>query len=270
MLTGWGAQTKCTEGGKQALSELISAGKADQPYQLVLTDMHMPDMDGFGLVEQIRSSPKLSPVTVILLTSGGHGGEMERCRQLEILSYLYKPVRKRELLVAILTALGKRQITSPLSGARPTDQPPQSKRAHILLAEDNRTNQTVATRTLEKMGHSVVVVRNGNEALSVLATQSFDLILMDIQMPEMDGLTATMKIREKERSTQRHLPVIAMTAHAMKGDRERCLEAGMDGYVSKPINRTELEESIAIVLNGRDDTNPPASSLAFQGRTPRP
>jgi CheY-like chemotaxis protein len=121
----------------------------------------------------------------------------------------------------------------------------------ILLAEDNQVNQTVAVRILEKMGHSVVVANNGNEALSLLAQKSFDLVLMDIQMPEMDGFTATKRIREAEVQSRSHMPIIAMTAHAMKGDRERCLEAGMDGYVSKPVARPELEEAISgIVKSG--------------------
>ena len=123
-----------------------------------------------------------------------------------------------------------------------------TKGLHVLLAEDNRTNQTVATRMLQKMGHSVVVADNGNDALLLLATNRFDVVLMDIQMPEMDGLSTTMKIRESERETRLHLPIIAMTAHAMKGDRERCIEAGMDGYVSKPISGRELEEALAAVL----------------------
>jgi two-component system sensor histidine kinase/response regulator len=259
MLKHWGAQTTCTEGGEQALSELFSAYQAERPYQLVLTDMNMPNVDGFALVEQIRRSPELLPVNVMMLTSTGHRGDVERCRGLGILSYLYKPVRKRELLAAILTALGQHQTDSP-SFVLQTNRPAEPKGLHILLAEDNRVNQTVATRMLEKMGHSLVVAENGKEALSVLATQAFDLVLMDIQMPEMDGLTATMRIREGERSTQHHLPIVAMTAHAMKGDRERCLDAGMDEYVSKPISIRQLEEAIAGALHGSRAVRPATNS----------
>jgi signal transduction histidine kinase/CheY-like chemotaxis protein len=242
ILTRWGAQTTCSEDAAHALSELKAACKTERPYQLVLTDMHMPVMDGFGLVEQIRQSPELVLVTVVMLTSAGHPGDVERCRKLGVHSYLYKPVRKQELLTAILRALGRSQISPiPVAPALPSVPP---KGLHILLAEDNRTNQTVAKRMLEKMGHSLVIANNGKEALLQLATGHFDLVLMDIQMPEMDGLTTTMKIREGERATGTHLPIIAMTAHAMAGDREHYLAAGMDGYVSKPISRRELEEAI--------------------------
>jgi two-component system, sensor histidine kinase and response regulator len=266
ILKRWGAQTTCAAGGKQALSELVAATNDQHPYQLVLTDINMPEMDGFALAEQIRCNPELSPVTVMMLTSGGYRGDGERCRSLGILFYLYKPVRKRELLTAILTALG--QPGTPSSAvamsARETQPSGQGQALHILLVEDNRVNQIVATRLIEKMGHSVTVADNGQAALSLLATQRFDLALMDIQMPQMDGLTATRKIRESEKSTQRHLPIVAMTAHAMKGDRERCIEAGMDGYVSKPISSLLLEEALVGALRSRNDAPIVSSSIARQ------
>jgi CheY-like chemotaxis protein len=215
--------------------------------------MHMPVTDGFGFVEQIRQSPKLVPVTVVMLSSGGHPGDVQHCRKLGIHSYLYKPVRKQELLTAILRSLGHSQTSAiPVAPAAPSLQP---KGLHILLAEDNLTNQTVAKRMLAKMGHSLVIANNGKEALLQLTTAHFDLVLMDIQMPEMDGLTAAMKIREGEGLTRTHLPIIAMTAHAMTGDREHYLASGMDGYVSKPISRHELEEAIAEVLLVGSDTH---------------
>ena len=253
MLTHWGAHITCAEDAEQALSQLDSGYNAGQPYQLVLTDMHMPDIDGYGLVEQIRRRPELPPVTVVMLTSAGHPGDVERCRRLGIPAYLFKPVRKRELLAAILRALGHPHTASPSLADIPAGRHAHSEGLHILLAEDNRTNQTVATRMLQKLGHSLVVAENGNEALTLLTRRRFDLVLMDIQMPEMDGLTATMKIREKEKGTRLHMPIIAMTAHAMKGDRERCIEAGMDGYVSKPISSEELKEAIASALHRRGD-----------------
>jgi CheY-like chemotaxis protein len=190
-----------------------------------------------------------------MLTSAGHSGDAEHCRKLGIHSYLFKPVRNQELLATILRALGHPQTSLPLT-AMPAAQPARSTSLHILLAEDNRTNQTVATRMLRKMGHTVAVAGNGKEALSQLTTHRFDLILMDIQMPEMDGLSATRTIRESEKATRRHLPIIAMTAHAMKGDRERCIEAGMDGYVSKPISSQEVEVAIAGVLGLRGEPAP--------------
>jgi signal transduction histidine kinase/DNA-binding response OmpR family regulator len=252
ILKRWGAQTTCAEGGRQALSELISACQAGQPYGLVVTDMNMPEMDGFTLVEQMRHNPELSAVTVMMLTSSSHRGDVERCRQLGILAYLFKPIRKRELLTAILAALGQ-SAASPSAPVIKAAQPVKAKGLRILLAEDNRVNQIVATRMAEKMGHSVVVAANGQLALLLLATQPFDLVLMDVQMPEMDGFTAARKIRESEQSKSFHLPIIAMTAHAMKGDRERCMAAGMDGYVSKPISSPLLEEAIASVMEDEED-----------------
>jgi two-component system, sensor histidine kinase and response regulator len=254
MLTRWGAQTTCAASGSEALIELDAASRAGRPYQLILTDMQMPGMDGFGLVQEIRRRPEILSVTVVMLTSAGHTGDAEHCRKLGIHSYLYKPVRRQELLAAILRALGHPQtIVSPLTV---TAAVTQARSLHILLAEDNRTNQTVATRMLQKLGHSIVAAGNGKEALLLLSTHRFDLVLMDIQMPEMDGLTAARKIRESEKETQLHLPIIAMTAHAMKGDRERCIEAGMDGYVAKPISSKEVAEAIAGILPQRDESTP--------------
>ena len=265
ILKRWGAQTTDAEGGREALAELISAGKSGQPYGLLVTDMNMPDMDGFALVEQMRSNPELSAVTVMMLTSASHRGDVERCRQLGIRSYLFKPVRKRELLAAALAALGQSAAASPSTAVIKAKQPVQAKVLRILLAEDNRVNQIVATRMAEKMGHSVVVAGNGKLALLLLATQPFDLVLMDVQMPEMDGLTAARKIRESEESTPFHLPIIAMTAHAMKGDRERCIAAGMDGYVSKPISGPMLEEEIACVMGEKTEAGTIDSSSARHG-----
>jgi signal transduction histidine kinase/DNA-binding response OmpR family regulator len=253
ILKQWGAETTCVEGGRQALLELVTACRAGDSYRLVVTDMNMPEMDGFMLVEQMRTNPELSAVTVMMLSSASHRGDVERCRQLGILAYLFKPVRKRELLTAILAALGQSAGASATAPVIKAAQPVQVKGLRILLAEDNRVNQIVATRMAEKMGHSVVVAGNGQIALMLLATQPFDLVLMDVQMPEMDGLTAVGKIRESEQSTSFHLPVIAMTAHAMKGDRERCIAAGMDGYVSKPISGQLLEEAIANATGEGDE-----------------
>jgi two-component system sensor histidine kinase/response regulator len=247
-------KTCSVESGKQALAELVSASAAGNPYELILTDMHMPRMDGFGLVEKIRDTPGLSTAAIMMLTSAGYREDAERCRQLGINSYLLKPIQKWELLVAILKVLGR---------DNPGPQPTTAVRRkpalvvgglRVLLAEDNRVNQVVASRMLEKMGHSVVVAENGKEALSLLAQQTFDLVLMDVQMPEMDGLTATEKIRKGELQSRSHIPIIAVTAHAMTGDRELCVSAGMDGYVTKPINGRALEEAIAAVLTGGDDT----------------
>ena len=252
LLTRYKMRTCDVEGGEQALVELLAASVAVDPYELILTDMHMPNMDGFGLVEKIRNTPGLSTAAIMMLTSAGYREDVERCRKLEITSYLLKPVQKAELLAAILKVLGREHLSAqPIAPPRHTATS-ADRSLHILLAEDNRINQTVACRMLEKMGHSIVVVNNGNEALSILAQRSFDLVLMDVQMPEMDGLTATKKLRDIEAMGLLRMPIIAMTALAMNGDRERCLDAGMDGYISKPINSQELASAIAAVIPGWD------------------
>ena len=248
-LKRWEVRSAAVESGEQALEELEAAQQRGLPYQLILTDMHMPKMDGFRLVEEIRQRPGLATMAIMMLTSAAHREDAEKCRVLGIVSYLFKPIRKGELLTAILAVLDlKRPILERAMPAPPIPSG-QTKVLNILLAEDNRVNQVVATRMLERMGHAITVANNGAEALALLAASSFDLLLMDIQMPQMDGLTATKTIRMQEAHTPVHLPIIAMTAHAMKGDRERCLEAGMDGYVSKPINTEELISTISKVLN---------------------
>ena len=264
ILRCWDLRTHDVEGGEQALQELIAARKAGDPYQLVLTDVHMPQMDGFGLVERIRRMPELSTIVIVMITSAGIRGDAERCRELKIGSYLYKPVRKRELLSALMTALGASNLAALSTAAPRGGLPGKAGGLRILLAEDNRVNQAVAVRMLEKMGHSLTIANNGNEALAAFATQPFDLVLMDIQMPEMDGFAATKEIREKEKNMESYTPIIAMTAHAMKGDRERCLAAGMNGYVSKPINAKELNASIAGVLRERASTRLHISAQAVQ------
>ncbi len=242
------AQVTCVEGGKQALSEMVLACERENPFDVVLTDMHMPEMDGLGLVTTMRSTQGMDSTAVVLLSSGVLRRDAEVCRQMGIRFILNKPVRRRELLSAILAATGHR--STEMDAATGQRLPVSSKHLHILLAEDNHVNQAVASGILAKLGHTLAVANNGLEAISLLAQQPFDLVLMDIQMPELDGLTATQRIRESEKLTQRHLPIIAMTAYAMKGDRERCIAAGMDGYVSKPINAESLRSAMVNALGG--------------------
>jgi CheY-like chemotaxis protein len=218
--------------------------------------MHMPKMDGFELVERIRHRPELSAPTIMMLTSAGHRGDAERCRELGITAYLLKPIRQSELREAIARVLGAREQTGEiplvtrysLQGACDPDT-----LFRVLVAEDNTVNQRLAVRMLEKRGHRVTVADNGRGALDALAKDRFDLVFMDVQMPEMDGLEATSEIRkkEKERNDGTHQPVIALTAHAMKGDQERCLAAGMDGYLTKPIVPQELDAILEIYLAHR-------------------
>jgi two-component system, sensor histidine kinase and response regulator len=208
--------------------------------------MHMPAMDGFSLIEQIRQRPELSTATMMMLTSAGHRGDGARCHELGVAAYLLKPIRQSELREAIARALGAReqQNAIPLI-TRYSLQDARDPAAilRVLVAEDNRVNQLLATRLLEKRGHHVVMTANGREALAALDKESFDLVLMDVQMPEMDGLEATAALREKEKAggDRVHQPVIALTAHAMKGDQDRCQAAGMDGYLAKPIRPQELD-----------------------------
>jgi two-component system sensor histidine kinase/response regulator len=233
------------EDGEEALAELSAGRDAAEPYALILTDMHMPGMDGFTLVERIRQRPELSTATIMMLTSAGHRGDADRCKELGVAAYLLKPIRQSELREVIARILGAREQTGAIPlVTRYSLQDARDPAAflRILLAEDNLVNQRLATRLLEKRGHRVDVAGNGREALEALERASYDLVLMDIQMPEMDGLEAIEKIREKEKLTGKHLPVVALTAHAMKGDEERCLTAGMDGYLTKPIRPQELDD----------------------------
>jgi CheY-like chemotaxis protein len=245
MLRRWDMKTAAVESGEEALSQLATARVAGDPYALVLTDMHMPNMDGFTLVERIRQRPELATATIMMLTSAGHRGDASRCKELGVSAYLLKPIRQSELREAIALVLGARTQEGALPlvtryALHDAREPGASLR--ILLAEDNPVNRRLATRLLEKRGHLVAVAANGREALAALDRDNFDLVFMDVQMPEIDGIEATIAIREKEKTTGTHVPVIALTAHAMKGDQQRCLEAGMDAYLSKPVRPQELDE----------------------------
>jgi CheY-like chemotaxis protein len=214
----------------------------------VLSDLNMPDVDGLTLTEWIRQDADLSDTVVIVLTSGTRPDDSKRCAELQVAAHLMKPVKQSELLDVIGRSLG---IGAPeakeeeVAGSGLDQELPPLR---ILLAEDSIVNQKLAVGLMEKRGHHVEVVNNGKEAIAALAKQQFDVVLMDVEMPEMDGLEATAVIRVKERQTGKHVPIIAMTAHAMIGDRERCLDAGMDGYVSKPIRAHQVFQTLANVL----------------------
>ena len=201
--------------------------------------------NGFSLVERIRQRPELSTATIMMLTSAGHRGDAARCHELGVAAYLLKPIRQSELREAIARVLGAKEQKGAIPlvtrySLQDARDPRSSLR--VLLVEDNAVNQLLATRLLEKRGHRVVVAENGREALAALENESYDLVFMDVQMPEMDGIEATVAIRGREKTNGKHQPIIALTAHAMKGDHERCLNAGMDGYLSKPIRPQELDE----------------------------
>ncbi len=199
-------------------------------------------MDGLVLAERIRQSPELRDTTLIMLSSAGSSEDSARCRELAITHVLMKPVKQSELLDAIVAELSI--ATSDESVGSPVESLPATKSLHILLAEDGLVNQTVAVNLLTDRGHEVTVANNGQEAVAAFDREAFDIILMDIQMPGMDGYEATARIRLKECELGTHIPIVAMTAHAMKGDRERCLEAGMDGYIAKPIRAQQLYETV--------------------------
>jgi len=247
LLGRWGMQVVLASSGPAALEALHSAHAAGQPFRLLIVDSHMPEMDGFTLVEKTQQAPDLVHALVIMmLRYSDRWVDAARCRKLGIAVHLTKPIRRAELRQAILAALHPGIAEQPGTkgdGERAMENKP-ARNLRILVAEDNPVNQAVARRLLKKRGHAVTVVDNGREALSALEKATFDLILMDVQMPEMDGLEATAAIRRREQGTGVHLPILAMTARAMKRDEEECLVAGMDGYITKPIRSEELFETI--------------------------
>ena len=245
MLVNWGMKPEAVENGEKALVALRRAKTRGKPFKLALVDAQMPGMDGFTLTEHIKQIPDFGRLVIIMLTSLGLRGDSSRCRKLGISAYLTKPIKQSDLLDAIRLALGTSSAEkrhASLITRHSLHKPIQ--RFRILLAEDNVINQKIAVRILEMSGHTVTVAGNGQEVLAALEKEVFDLILMDVQMPKLDGLQTTVCIREKEKATGAHLPIIAMTAHAMKGDRESCLSAGMDGYLGKPLKPNEILETI--------------------------
>ena len=256
MLRCFGMRPTLAESGIAALQRL----KEDQgTFALILADLNMPNMDGFTLVEQIRQSPELAgKAKVIILPSAGQRGEAARCQELGVDAYLTKPVSQPELFEVISRVLSG-PGSPPEATAPAFDQSkPKATRLRVLLAEDNAVNQKIACRVLEKQGHHVTIAADGRKALAALDGENFDVVLMDVQMPEMDGFETTSAIRVRERDTGKHLPIIAMTAHAMQGDRERCLAAGMDSYIAKPLRARELIELLEKFSDAAQEEGAPA------------
>ena len=240
MMCQWGMKAESVETAMQGLSAMETAVSGNSPYRLVLIDGNMPEMDGFQLAECIKRNPKLSGATILMLSPGLHSDDISRCKQLGVSAYLIKPIRRLELLKVVVRVLNEKGIfAAPAQEPEPWEKE-RHNRLRILAAEDNRVNQRVLARMLEKEGHRVTLVEDGEAAVSTSEDADFDVILMDVQMPVMDGLEATRCIRTREMETGKHVPIIALTAHAMKGDRERCLEGGMDAYVAKPVQKQEL------------------------------
>ena len=240
MLSRWGMKPTAVDGGRAALQAIEVAQNAGRPFPLILLDGQMPEMDGFTLAEHIQKDLQLMNATIMMLTSAGHLGDAARCRELGISAYLVKPVRQAELLDAICQLLDKTAQKQPVSLVTRHSLREEKNRIRILLAEDNAVNQTLAVRILEKRGYAVTVAPDGQAAVDAYGSEEFELVLMDIQMPGMDGFEATAAIREIEKQKGGHIPIVAMTAHALVGDQERCIASGMDGYVSKPIRTSEL------------------------------
>lgn len=267
MLTNWDMQATAVAGAEAALEELKRAHQAGTPFQLVLADVHMPDVDGFQLTERIKAQSNLHNTVILMLTSGDSPGDIARCRSVGGAAYLMKPIKQSELFDAIVASVGAAVAIAPKSPAAAADEQPAGRPLHILLAEDSYANQRLAVAVLSKWGHTVVVASNGREAVEKHAQQPFDLVLMDVQMPELDGYQATAVIREREARLGGRVPIVAMTAHAMKGDREECLAAGMDSYVAKPIRMGELRRVIDEIVESRA-TLQPAKEDTPSGKVP--
>jgi signal transduction histidine kinase/CheY-like chemotaxis protein len=249
MLKRWEMRPTAVEGGEAALVELSKAVDDGEQYTLILTDMHMPVMDGFAFIERVRRMKELTAVAIMMLTSGSHRGDLVRSKDLGLAAYLLKPIRESQLRDALVRVLGGEQTGDILSAPAPLSRqnaPAPATFLRILVAEDNPVNQRLAKRLLENRGHRVVVAHNGKEALETLKVERFDLVFMDVQMPHMGGVEATAAIREHEKGTGQHLPIVALTAHAMTGDREKYLASGMDGYLAKPIQIRELDDILKL------------------------
>ena len=252
VVTSWDMIPTTGSSVTEALELLKEAVKAGRPFELLLTDINMPERDGFDLIAKVRKDQKLVKMAIIVLTSGERSDDSRKCDKYKVAQRLLKPVKQSELFDAIAAALGGEEEED--SGSVHDEEPPVTRPLRILLAEDSLVNQKLAVGLLERHGHEVTVANSGLEAISAIVRSPFDIILMDVQMPELDGLSATRQIREQEKqSGDRRIPIIAMTAHALKGDRERCLAAGMDEYVSKPIRERQLLAAMRMVV-GEDLT----------------
>ncbi len=300
VVAAWGMTPTLADSAEAGLAEMHRAAGQGKPFRLLLLDAMMPDLDGFDMTERIRSAPELRGLPILMLSSAGQLQDADHCHELGIARCLLKPVKQSDLQGAILRALAPEEghpRDTPVGARAGAEAAGQRRKLRILLAEDGMVNQQVAVRLLELRGHAVAIANNGREALAVLFGQEpgaraqgaggdaplspdFDVVLMDLQMPEMDGFAATAAIREREKSTGGHVPIIALTAHAMKGDRERCLDAGMDGYLSKPIQSRALYEAVEGLASARKPAEeavgprpalegPPAEGVDWKGALER-
>ncbi len=252
MLRNWQTRPMLVAGGREAWEALHEACEARDPFQLVVTDANMPRMDGFDLARRIKQDPKLNSSVIMMLASSESPDEIARCERMGVDACLLKPIKQSELFNALADAIDngtpRTEARDERASSGPECSSPKIRPLRILLAEDTLVNQKLAIGLLEGESHSVCVANDGVQALEAIERERFDLVLMDVQMPEVDGLQATEQIRARERETGGHVPIVAMTAHAMEGDRERCLNAGMDDYISKPIRFEELFATIERVV----------------------
>jgi signal transduction histidine kinase/CheY-like chemotaxis protein/HPt (histidine-containing phosphotransfer) domain-containing protein len=252
-MKSWGMHVEAAESGEAALQKMNTAEPTGAGFRLVIVDASMPQMSGFDLAQRIKQDQTLTGTRIILLTSAGQVGDAARCHELGIDAYLLKPIGQPELSSAVLRCLKQGGADVPGSSMQPASRE-ESRQLRILVAEDNLVNQTVILHMLRHLGHLPTIARNGEQAIVELQTGKFDLAFMDVQMPVMDGLTATRLIRVAERGTGVHVPIVAMTAHAMKGDKEICLDAGMDGYIAKPVTIKEIQKTISNIFGLQQDS----------------
>jgi CheY-like chemotaxis protein len=260
MLASWGMVPTAAASGREGIARLRTAATAGKPFRLLLLDERMPEMDGFAVAEQIRSDATLPAMNIMMLSSGDVPAAAARCRQAGIATYLIKPLRQSELFDTLMETFSRQALREPETAPAAAPHPAPGA-ACIILAEDNRINQALARTLLEKRGWMVLTAANGAEAVAAWRQGGIDLILMDVQMPEVDGFQATRLIREEERNPEGRIPIIGLTAHAMKGDREECLEAGMDDYVPKPIRAAVLYATVERWLPGGDGA--PVINLSY-------
>jgi CheY-like chemotaxis protein len=263
VLRAWGCEPTSVASGTAAVAAVAQARVAGAPYRIALVDVGMPEMDGFTLVEKVRDAPggaEGPPAIVMMLASSSHAAEALRCHQLGDLPYVVKPVDPSHLLDAILTILTPAGSTHPAPGT-PAATIACRRPLNVLVAEDNAVNQQLVLAILNRLGHDVTVVGDGHAAVEAARTGTFDIALLDIHMPDMDGFETTAAIRAFERETGGHLPIAAVTANARRGDRDACLAAGMDGYLAKPLRMPELVDIIDRLASGA--ANPPATRSSF-------
>ncbi len=254
MLINWGMKPTSVDGGQDGLDAIERAAKAGAPYKLALVDVMMPGMDGLQMVEQLRARRMAESMKIIVLSSASRPEDKSRARELGIEYCMTKPVAQSDLLNSITTVMGTASIEDTSMSASLAERSEEFVPRNILLAEDGAVNRRVAVTLLEKRGHVVTAVENGRLAVDAYRSQEFDLILMDVQMPELDGFEATAEIRKSEAASEGHIPIVAITAHAMKGDRQRCLDAGMDDYISKPFRPHELYSTIERLTASESET----------------